>query len=209
MSWSSSVAVASGIVALVLTLVMTLPQTWMIWRDRSSTGVSAGTWALFFLSFSLWIGYDFRIDDSVNLVANVQAAASAGLLTVVIEGVTVGRTRRGALLLLGLVASGLLLMAFGRFGPMFILSVLLPAAALGRMPQVLRSLRTWRAVGASEVSVTTWWLGVGSGVAWIVHGALQPDVLIILTAVTSTVLSAAVLTFEYSARRARAVLAPA
>ena len=59
---------------------MALPQSVRIWREQTTLGVSLGTWTLFSLSFSLWIGYAVRVHNELNFVCNLGTLASAAIL---------------------------------------------------------------------------------------------------------------------------------
>lgn len=73
-------ATGLGVVAIVLSLSMAVPQAIVIWRDGSTVGVSVSTFLLFSLTFSAWVGYSLRSGNYVVLVVNVLSIATTALL---------------------------------------------------------------------------------------------------------------------------------
>lgn len=202
-SWSPALATTAGVSGAFLTFCMAVPQAWAIWRDRTALGVSYTTWVLFCLSFSLWIGYSIRVSNEVILGSNILSLATASALMVGLIRAGEGEHSHGPWSLAALAAGCVALTLNGLFGPRGLVAVLLLSAVFVRAPQLVRSVRSYRAVAASEVSRTSWWLSLAGGACWMVHGSLRPDRNILLASIGVVVLSAAVLGFEYAAERLR------
>jgi len=47
----------------IFTLLMTLPQVWMIWVNQQASGVSVLSWSAYFLSAILWFWHGLRQGD--------------------------------------------------------------------------------------------------------------------------------------------------
>ncbi len=201
--WAAAIGTTTGIIGASLTLWMAVPQAWSIWRDRTARGVSYATWFLFCLSFSLWIGYSTRVGNEVVLVSNIASLSTASALVVGLTRVT----ERGQALhrwtLIGFATACVAIATVGRFGPLDLVGVLLVSAVFVRGPQVVRSVRTYRAAADSEVSRASWWMSLVGGACWVIHGALRPDGNIVVASSGVVALSAAVLAFEYAGERAR------
>ena len=207
-SWATVIATSAGVGGAILTLWMAVPQALMIWRDGSALGVSYGTWTLFCLSFSLWIGYSIRVGNEIILASNILSLTTASMLMVGLARVAPGTPASRSWLLVALAVGALVLCLVGLSGPVALVAVLLLAAVFVRGPQLVRSVRTYRAAARSEVSMTSWWVSLGGGVCWLVHGAFRPDRFIVLASIGVIALSAGVLAFEH-AGRARSLAASA
>ena len=59
-----------GIIAGTLTTVSFVPQVWRIWRRKSATDVSLGTFFLFAAGVLAWLGYGILIRATPVIVAN-------------------------------------------------------------------------------------------------------------------------------------------
>lgn len=59
-----------GIIAGTLTTVSFVPQVWRIWRRKSATDVSLGTFFLFAAGVVAWLGYGILIRAIPVIVAN-------------------------------------------------------------------------------------------------------------------------------------------
>ena len=203
--WVPVLATTAGVAGAVLTLWMAVPQAWAIWRDRSAVGVSYATWVLFCLSFSLWIGYSIRVGNHVILGSNILSLGTVSALMIGLTRIGPVQGIRRAWPLAALAAGCVALALMGLAGPLGWVAVLLVSAVFVRAPQLVRSIRTFRAVAVSEVSRPSWWLSLAGGLCWAVHGALRPDRYILLASTGVVLLSAAVLAFEYAAARGRSV----
>ena|SRR5438067_4116099 len=47
----------------LLTLIMTIPQVWTIWRERQTAGVSLVSWSAYLLSAIVWFRYGLKKRD--------------------------------------------------------------------------------------------------------------------------------------------------
>ena len=202
-TWSAVGATMAGLAGIVLTVGMALPQSVRIWREQTTLGVSLGTWTLFSLSFSLWIGYAVRVHNELNFVCNLGTLASAAILMTGFARYSEGAAGKRVVLLAVLVLACFGLSVVGRYGPLAVVGVLLLSGVSVRVPQLFRSASTHRTGSWSGVSKATWWASLGAGACWAVHGALRPDYFIMMVSTGTVILSAGVLAFEYAADRSR------
>ena len=194
----SSLATALGVIGSVLTLSVAAPQAVKVWRDRASVGVSGATWWLFCMLAFLWIGYSIREGNALVLWCKVFALVATGALVLGIHRFD-PLSMPGIALWVGIPGIGSVVAAVGFFAPVALVSGLLVAIALIRVPQIRRSFRTWREVTPSEVSRVTWWVGLGSGVCWEFYGILLGDVTIMLASLAGSSMSATVVALEHAA----------
>ena len=202
-----TIALLAGFVAALCTVTMVIPQAWKVWRDNSSIGVSLLTWAMFLCTYAMWFGYCIRTGNVAGTISNIFTNTILGVLVLGLLRAkdSTASTRVGV----GIYALAVLFFVIGILFPMPIVLILMLAATIIRIPQVTKSFRTMRDVSPSEVSILTWWIGIGASVAWIVHGLYLPDVLFVITSGVALVMAIGVLVPEYiaSARRAQ-VTAP-
>jgi uncharacterized protein with PQ loop repeat len=200
-----SVALLAGFIAALCTIIMVIPQSWKVWRDRSGVGVSLLTWVMFLCTYAMWFGYSIRTGNVASTTSNIFTNT---LLVLLVLGLLRADNRRGAIRLgAGIYSLAVLFFVIGILFPMPIVLILMLAATIIRIPQVTKSFRTMRDVTPSEVSTLTWWIGIGASVAWVIHGILLPDVLFVITSAVAFVLAIGVLVPEYIAQARRARLA--
>jgi len=196
------VSTTIGLVACILTLWMSVPQSMRIWRDRSCQGVSPLTWMLFCLTFSQWVGYGLREHIWVAFGGNVLALLTASTILVGVHRARPKPTDAlvGVLMVLGSAAALLI----GHNAPTGVVIVVQFAAFGVRLPQVYASFRTWCSLRPSEVSLTSWWISLASGVAWLLYGLTLPDRVIAIVSPTIILASTLVLILEFLAIAGRA-----
>lgn len=190
-------ATGLGVVAIVLSLSMAVPQAIVIWRDRSTVGVSVATFVLFSLTFSAWVGYSLRSGNQVVLAANVLSITTAALLllgTLRAEGWPRPRSIVAPLVLL---SAWVVLAVHGNQAPVAAVAPVLLAGSLVRVPQIVASARSAAAGSATDVSLPTWWVSFASGWFWFGHAVLVGDVLVAISAVVIVLTSGAVLALEH------------
>jgi uncharacterized protein with PQ loop repeat len=142
-----SLAEFFGFVAAALGVLQALPQTLRVRRLGHGRGVSLAMWLMMTGSSSVWLGYGLRIGSPSLIVSTV--ATGAMNMTVVLA-LTAGR--RGFLPgMLALFAAG---SAVTALAPGWIVTPVLYAMTLSRMPQVVRSWKSRRdGVTGSAVSL--------------------------------------------------------
>jgi MtN3 and saliva related transmembrane protein len=65
-----TVTEAVGYGAATLTTVSFLPQAWLSWKTRATSGLSVGMYLLFTMGVALWLGYGILIGAWPVIVAN-------------------------------------------------------------------------------------------------------------------------------------------
>jgi len=197
------VATVAAAVGTLLGLSMALPQALVIWRDRSYVGVSRSMWILQMLVWAGWIAYGVRSADPVIAATNTLNVLTCFVLIVGVLRAD-GRTAFASLWLVGLLALGAGASAFAALAPLSIVIALLLAGALARTSQVWSSIVTWRSARASEVSTTTWWVSLATGICFLVYGLLHPAPAVAVSSAILVVTAVAVLRLERAASRRRA-----
>jgi len=187
-------AILIGFVGSILTISMAVPQAVKVWRDRSGTGVSLPTWTLMLFVYALWLGYALRVGDVASYTANILSLATQIAL---IAGLLVYQPpAHRSLFSAGTLAASLAFGVIGYFAPMPVLWTFMAVGMVVRLPQALKSIRTWRNHGASEVSVSTWVIGLIAGTCWMLHGIFMPDPTFTITNIAVIILSLTVIVFE-------------
>ena len=142
-----SLAEFFGFVAAALGVLQALPQTLRVRRLGHGRGVSLAMWLMMTGSSSVWLGYGLRI-GSPSLIASTVATGAMNMTVVL--ALTAGR---GGMLLriLPVFAAGSTVTALA---PGWIVTPVLYAMTLSRMPQVVRSWKSRRdGVTGSAVSL--------------------------------------------------------
>lgn len=197
-----SVALLAGFTAAFFTIIMVIPQSWKVWRDKSGVGVSLLTWAMFLCTYAMWFGYCIRTGNVAGTVSNIFTNT---ILIVLVLGLLRAKDSTAAAGAgVGIYALAGVFFVIGILFPMPIVLTLMLAATIIRIPQVTKSFKTMRDAAPSEVSILTWWIGICASTAWVIHGLLLPDYLFVITSGVAFVLAIGVLVPEYVAKARRA-----
>ncbi len=200
-----SVALLAGFIAALCTIIMVIPQTLKVWRDKSGVGVSLLTWVMFLWTYAMWFGYSIRTGNVASTASNIFTNT---LLIILVLGLLRAENSQGAIRLgAGIYSLTVFFFVIGILFPMPLVLILMLAATIIRIPQVTKSFRTMRNASPSEVSILTWWIGICASIAWVIHGILLPDILFVITSGVAIVLAIGVLAPEYIAQARRARLA--
>lgn len=189
-----------GFLAGTLGLLYSVPQILRLYRSEETVGVSAATWMLLLFSHSLWTGYGVAASSPSQFVTNVIAGSLAVVLLLKLLGIT---PRTVALLAVPLTTVPFLLVWLG---PVILIPFLFIGITLvACIPQVARSMRTWRAGSSSVVSVATWALAFTSTGLWLVYAIVDQRIVIVCTASLSMTASVLIIMFELLAKRKRTI----
>ena len=189
-----SVALLAGFIAALCTIIMVIPQTLKVWRDKSGVGVSLLTWVMFLWTYAMWFGYSIRTGNVASTASNIFTNT---LLIILVLGLLRAENSQGVVRLgAGIYSLTVFFFVIGILFPMPLVLIL-----------VTKSFGTMRNASPSEVSILTWWIGICASIAWVIHGILLPDVLFVITSGVAFVLAIGVLVPEYiaQARRSRLV----
>ena len=196
------VALLAGFTAAFFTIIMVIPQSWKVWRDKSGVGVSLLTWAMFLCTYAMWFGYCIRTGNVAGTVSNI--FTNTILIVLVLGLLRAKDSTAPAGAGVGIYALAAVFFVIGILFPMPIVLTLMLAATIIRIPQVTKSFTTMRNASPSEVSILTWWIGICASTAWVIHGILLPDYLFVITSGVAFVLAIGVLVPEYVAKARRA-----
>lgn len=183
-----------GLVATVGTVAFGIPQAVKSTKERSNEGVSLATWWMALVICWPWGAYGLEKADPFLIITNVLAAVVA---IWVLVACSPGRTWRTLAL-----ASGLTVAAFFALSAVPTVALIASATAVmvvSRVPQLMAVIRA-RDVGA--VSLTTWWLSLGTATTWALYGLLRGDAVVYLAngaaALVTAALVARLLFLQYS-----------
>jgi uncharacterized protein with PQ loop repeat len=160
---------------------------------------------MFLCTYAMWFGYCIRTGNVAGTVSNI--FTNSILILLVLGLLRATDSTVPAVVGVGIYGLAGVFFVIGILFPMPIVLTLMLAATVIRIPQVAKSLKTMRDVTPSEVSILTWWIGIGASTAWIIHGLLLPDSLFVITSGVAFVLAIGVLVPEYIAQARRARLA--
>ena len=189
-----SAAEVFGFVAAILGVVQALPQARRVRSLGHSQGVSIVMWSMMVGSSAAWLGYGFRI-SSPSLIASTVASAVMNMNVVV---AVLGRPRT---IIPRFAAMFIVVMCAVIWLPDFVVTPLLLASNLSRVPQVIRSWESRRAgVPGSAVSVGWMVTGLLCLVSWEVYSVLLWSFTLVASTTLALVLAVAVAWLELSNR---------
>jgi uncharacterized protein with PQ loop repeat len=191
------IAYAAG----VLLFIMSIPQIMKV-RRYGSQGVSISTWLIVCAAIALWCVYGSQIGNGpltwVNVVSIWLPVTTAALIAA-------DRCPRWSFVSAFLaVTAALAVLAVVAFVWVPATVVVLTGTVLvivSRVPQTVQSLRNWRAVKVTEVSVPAWSFGLSGQLLWAVYGHLIGDVAIIATNVVSSALTVVIIAVTLATSR--------
>lgn len=184
--------------AAILGVVQAWPQARRVRSLGHSQGVSAAMWSMMVASSAAWLGYGIRI-SSPSLIASCMAS---GILNMNVVLAVFGRPKVVVPQFAGLFA---VVMAAIIWMPSFVITPLLLASNLSRVPQVIRSWKSKRD-GVSHSAVSVGWMvtGLVGLLCWEVYSVLFKSFTLIASTTLALVLALAVAWLELSNRPATA-----
>lgn len=189
---------ALGVTAAILDLSMSLPQTWKIWRNKNTQGVSIFTWITLYITFAAWTIYTLQ-QQIVATIGFIIAALLIGVL--LLPAIFKSRNINPAITWLTILGIPLLLSPFILYGPAILITIFLLSLTFNRIPQIFKSYRTYKHGSYSNVSLTTWSLGLAANLCWLAYGLIKPDINIILIPIMPIIYDSFILTFELLGNR--------
>ena len=189
---------ALGILAALLDLSMSLPQTYKIWKNKNTEGVSLFTWLTLYTTFSAWTIYTYQ-QHILATVGFLIAALFIGALLLP----AIFKTRKTPPLKTYSIILGipLLLIPFIYYAPALAITIFLLSLTFNRIPQIVKSYKTYKNTQYSNVSLSAWILGLAANLCWLVYGILKPDINIILIPLMPILYDLTILTFELLGNR--------
>ena len=195
------VAEVFGFVAAVLGVVQAWPQARRVRRLGHSQGVSAVMWSMMVASSAAWLGYGIRI-SSPSLIASCTAS---GILNMNVVLAVSGRPRE----IIPRFAGVFVVVMFAiMWLPGWVITPLLLASNLSRVPQVVRSWKS-RRDGVRDSAVSVGWMvtGLVGLLSWEVYSVLFRSFTLVASTTLALVLALAVAWLELTNRPRAAVAA--
>ena len=187
-----------GIIAAVLDLSMSLPQTLKIWRNKNAEGVSLFTWVTLYTTFAAWAIYGWQNQIAATL-GFIIAAALVGILLLP----TIFRAKKHSWFITILTIAGIpiILIPLILYAPAIIVTIFLLSLTFNRIPQVMKSYKTYKNTKYSNVSLFSWSLGLAANLFWLIYGVFRADINLILIPLMPILYDSAILTFQLIGNR--------
>lgn len=187
-----------GIIAAILDLSMSLPQTYKIWKNKNTDGVSLFTWLTLYTTFVAWTIYTYQ-QHIIATLGFVIAAFFIGALLLP----TIYKNRNTSKIKTYTIILGipLLLIPFIYFAPAILITIFLLILTFNRIPQIIKSYKTYKSGEYSNVSIAAWILGLSANLCWLTYGILKPDINIILIPLMPILYDITILFFELIGNR--------
>ena len=185
---------AVGVLAAIIDLGMSVPQTIRLYRSKRVDGVSTLTWIVLYATFSGWCLYGY-VNGSIGLSIGFSLAwAVIGIL--LLPMLFKGKGHSTSLLWLVLIGIPGTIFAVLIFAPDFVIGIVFFSMTFNRIPQVITSWRSWRNKTNTVVSKTTYGFGLAANITWLTYGILRADPIIIGVTILTPIYDILILLFE-------------
>lgn len=185
-----------GFIAGALGLLYSVPQVLRLYRSEETVGVSAATWILMMFGHSLWTGYGVAENSPSQFVTNVIAGCFVIVLLLKLLGIS-----WVSLLVLAFPLTTVPFLLMWKGPPVLGFLLLLAVTVSARIPQAVRSLRTFKTGSGSVVSVTTWAVAFTASGLWLLYAVIDQRLIIVLATSISMTMALLIVVFELLARR--------
>lgn len=141
-----------GLLAAACILSASVPQVIALVR-HGAEGVSLGSWSLLLATSTVWAAYGFRIESPSTVAGNIGGAVAFTVVVALLLRARTGSAAAPVLIAPALAA----VFAAAWWAPLGVTAVV--AVGLGfslAVPQLLASVRSWRAARESEVALGAW-----------------------------------------------------
>lgn len=183
-----------GFIGGVLSTLQAWPQVRRVRALGHGRGVSIAAWLLTFTANGVWLGYGLRIDSPSLVMTNVVS----GILSVLVIAALVEERYRP---LLTLPVLAMVFVVIAQTLPEVVISVLLVAMTMSRLPQVRTSWVHYRAGLPSAVSMGTVALGIAGLLCWEAYSVLSGRPFLVLTTTLALSLAVAIAVLERAGER--------
>lgn len=191
-----------GFIGGAIDISSSLPQTLRIRKLGHAMGVSLPMWLIAYASSCSWVGYGIATHSPAQWVTEFLAAI---LIITVLFAILHNHPRTYFILL----TIPIVFIAFALIVPSGVLSTFLLVFSIKRIPQVVKSWRTWRTGNPSAVSVHACLLSLSSSGFWLAYGVLGHRSVVEITSVFGIIATSLIIGFELtSTRRSRVILTP-
>ena len=183
-----------GFAAGAFGMLNALPQVRRVRALGHGEGVSIVTWALTFIVNASWCGYGIRIASPSIIITNIVAGIlSASVLIALLEA--------NARVIVGLFSATAVFMSASVLLPAKVVSAVLVALTLARLPQMKESYRSWIEVKPTAVSFGSLLMSLLSLLGWETFAVLRDNTLMLTTTTIALVLTLTITSLEIGAGR--------
>lgn len=183
-----------GLAAGAVGFMQVFPQLLRVRSRGTVRGVSLATWLMFIASHASWMGYGIRTHSVSQIVAN---AGGALWVSYLVGQIIKDRIKAFISVSLTVVSMALLVVNV----PFAIMNLILAAFSLSRVPQVVRSITTWRNSHESDVSVLTWAISFTSTSLWLIYSLIDARPIVTFTSLVSLLASFVICFTEIAAAK--------
>lgn len=190
---------AIGILAAIIDLTMSIPQAWKLHKNKNAQGVSLTTWAVLYTTLLGWGTYGYTHQSiGLSIGFTIGAITIATLILPSILNYQKATLTKKLLTLAGIPAFTIPLIITA---PPLITAVFLFLLTFNRIPQIIKSYRTYKNHTPTNVSILTWSMGFTANLSWLTYGILRNDPAIIAVTIPALFYDSTILTLEKLSQR--------
>jgi len=188
-----------GFIAGGIGIYTAVPQALHIRKIGHGNGVSLGFWITMLVVNASWFGYALLVNSPSIFFSNGIGYLTSGLVVAAL-------LKREWLVWPVMLAGGVLWCWLFMMLPMAVIAVVLVALTFSRLPQLIRSVRSYRAGIETAVSLRSLYVGLLTMLLWEAYSFASGLVQLEITTTVALALTLAVLVLEILGKRKAARL---
>ena len=188
-----------GFIAGGIGVYTAVPQALHIRKIGHGTGVSLGYWITMLVVNASWFGYALLVNSPSILFANGIGYITSGLVVAAL-------LKREWLVWPVMLAAGAIWCWLFMMLPMAVITVVLVALTFSRLPQLIRSVRSYRAGIETAVSLRSLYIGLVTMLLWEAYSFASGLIQLVITTTVGLTLTLTVLVLEILGKRKAARL---
>ena len=188
-----------GFIAGGIGVYTAVPQALHIRKIGHGTGVSLGYWITMLVVNASWFGYALLVNSPSILFANGIGYITSGLVVAAL-------LKREWLVWPVMLVAGAVWCWLFMMLPMAVITVVLVALTFSRLPQLIRSVRSYRAGIETAVSLRSLYIGLVTMLLWEAYSFASGLIQLVITTTVGLTLTLTVLVLEILGKRKAARL---
>ena len=188
-----------GFIAGGIGVYTAVPQALHIRKIGHGTGVSLGYWITMLVVNASWFGYALLVNSPSILFANGIGYITSGLVVAAL-------LKREWLVWPVMLVAGAVWCWLFMMLPMSVITVVLVALTFSRLPQLIRSVRSYRAGIETAVSLRSLYIGLVTMLLWEAYSFASGLIQLVITTTVGLTLTLTVLVLEILGKRKAARL---
>jgi uncharacterized protein with PQ loop repeat len=188
-----------GFIAGGIGVYTAVPQALHIRKIGHGTGVSLGYWITMLVVNASWFGYALLVNSPSILFANGIGYITSGLVVAAL-------LKREWLVWPVMLVAGAVWCWLFMMLPMAVITVVLVALTFSRLPQLIRSVRSYRAGIETAVSLRSLYIGLLTMLLWEAYSFASGLIQLVITTTVGLTLTLTVLVLEILGKRKAARL---